>query len=138
MMKINKQDIKCLVAFIIILAITRHIVHITSEKLIEKNKKSILELIKSTNYQNIISSGDIIAAFVFCYLIRKCCGSNLVKNGITAFLMFYLFASYQISAAVSMGNGPSYTAIFDIESQKNMLKLTVAPTIAAMIVCRCC
>ena len=32
-MKINKQDIKCLVAFIITLAITRHIGHIVNKKL---------------------------------------------------------------------------------------------------------
>ena len=97
MMKINKQDIKCLVAFIIILAITRHIVHITSEKLIEKNKKSIMELIKSTNYQNIISSGDIIAAFVFCYLIRKCCGGHIMKAGLITFMLFYFMTIYIFS-----------------------------------------
>ncbi len=138
-MKINKQDIKCLVAFIITVAITRHIVLITSQKLLGKDKRSIMELIKSTNYQNIISSGDIIAAFVFCYLIRKCCGGHIMKAGLITFILFYFMTLFMFSTVADLsGKDGSYTSLFTKDTQSLAIMSALSPAIAAMIVCRIC
>lgn len=137
-MKFNKQDIKCLVAFIITLAIVRHIVVITHKKLIMEDKKSIMDLIKSTNYQNIISSGDIIAAFIFVYLIRKCCGGNMIKAGLITFMLFYFMMLYMISSSTDLGKAGSYGILFTKQIQQQALLTALPPAIAAMIVCRIC
>lgn len=135
-MKFNKQDIKCLVAFIITLAITRHIVHITSQKLIGKDKRTIMELIKSTKYQNIISSGDIIAAFVFCYLIRKCCGGHIMKAGLITFILFYFMTLFMFSTIADLTGDGSYTSLLTKDTQSLAIMSALSPAIAAMIVCR--
>ena len=135
-MKINKQDIKCLVAFIITLAITRHIVRITSQKLLGKDKRTIMELIKSTKFQNIISSGDIIAAFVFCYLIRKCCGGHMMKAGLITFILFYFMTLFMFSTIADLSNDGSYTSLLTKDTQNLAIMSALSPAIAAMIVCR--
>lgn len=135
MMMLSKHDMKPFLIFLITVAIVRHIQMISIDMM---DKKSVADYFKNLDKQNYISASDVIAALLYVVLIRKCCGSNLVKNGITAFLMFYLFTSYQISAASSMESLPSFSSVFNMTDQKDILKLTVAPTIAAMIVCRCC
>jgi hypothetical protein len=137
-MKINKQDIKCLVAFIITLAITRHIVRLTSQKLLGKDKRTIMELIKSTNYQNIISSGDIIAAFVFCYLIRKCCGGHIMKAGLITFMLFYFMTLFMFATIADLSNDGSYTFLLAKDTQNLAIMSALSPAIAAMIVCKIC
>ena len=137
-MKINKQDIKCLVAFIITLAITRHIVRLTSQKLIGKDKTPIMQLIKSTNYQNIISSGDIIAAFVFCYLIRKCCGGHIMKAGLITFMLFYFMTLFMFATIADLSNDGSYTFLLAKDTQSLAVMSALSPAIAAMIVCKIC
>ena len=137
MMKMNKYDIKCLVAFIITLAIVRHITLLSYKKLVMGSKQSIMDLIKSTNYQNIISSGDIIAAFIFVYIIKKCCGNSITKAGLTTFLVFYFMMLFNLSCASDMSpKVGSFGIIFNKEVQKQALLCTLPVAIAAMIVCR--
>ena len=133
-MKFDKQDIKCLVAFIIILAITRHIVVLTYVKLTTPISIPIMQMIKSTDYQNIISSGDIIAAFVFCYLIRKCCGGHMMKAGLITFMLFYFMSLYITGRAIPK----TYSMLLNKDVQIGSLLMALPPAIAAMIVCKIC
>ena len=138
---IDTIDIKCLIIFIIIAAITRYIITYINlvQQSIKNDEKSPYTKAFNDLKENfiLISSSDILSALIFVFVIKKYC-NNKMNIVLLTFILFYSIGLYSyLDNVVTIGDGDSgYKLILNTAVQKSTIFACIPVIISAYVVCK--